>query len=92
MAHSPYVTLKKILVLPSAPLSEPTPYTEIIALSWPQLTIKPSFVNYAYSQEPLPRLEFALLLISFGLSLISNLRQTILSTNCAGPSIALMSS
>lgn len=66
------------------------PYTEIIALSSLQLTIKPSFANYAYSQEPLSRLEFTLLLISFGFSLISNLRQTILSTNCAGPSAAFM--
>lgn len=65
MAHSPYVTLKKILVLPSAPLSEPTPYTEIIALSLPQLTIKPSFANYAYNQEPLSRLKFACVALDF---------------------------
>ena len=55
-------------------------------------SIKPSFTNYAYSQEPLSRLEFTLHLISFGLSLISNLHQTTLSANCAGPSAALMES
>ena len=68
-------------------------YTETAAPSPFRFTTKPSLrIVHATKSYCLVLSLLALLLISFGLSLISNLHQTTLSANCAGPSAALIAS